>query len=39
MGAEALLKTGGKEVWGFLVPFVEDEATLAFLENREFELI
>ena len=37
--AEAVLKTGGKEFLGFLVPFIDDEAVRAFIVNREIELV
>jgi hypothetical protein len=37
-GAEAVLKTGGKEFLGFLVPCI-DEAIRAFIGNREIELV
>jgi hypothetical protein len=37
--AEAVLKTGGREFLGFLVPFIADEATRAFIVNRDIELV
>lgn len=37
--AEAVLKTGGKEFLGFLVPFIEDESVRAFIINRDMELV
>jgi hypothetical protein len=36
---EAVLKTGGKEFLGFLVPFIDDEAIRAFVVNRDIELV
>ena len=36
---EAILKTGGVEFLGFLVPFIEDEAIRTFIVNRDLELI
>jgi len=37
--AEAVLKTGGREFLGFLVPFIEDEAVRTFIVNRDIELV
>ena len=38
-GVEAVLKTGGNESLGFLVPFIEDESIRAFILNRDIELV
>jgi len=37
--AEGVLKSGGKEVLGFLVPFIDDAAIRAFILNRDIELV
>jgi hypothetical protein len=36
---EAVLKTGGRELLGFLVPFIEDEAVREFIISRDIELV
>ena len=38
-GAEAVLKTGGREFLGFLVPFIDDEAIRTFIVDRDIELV
>jgi hypothetical protein len=38
IGAEAVLKSGGREFFGFLVPFFEDETLRASVVNREIEV-
>ncbi len=37
--AEAVLKTGGREFLGFLVPFIDDETVREFIVNRDIELV
>jgi hypothetical protein len=37
--AEAVLKTGGREFLGFLVPFIDDETIREFIVNRDIELV
>jgi len=36
---EAVLKTGGKEFLGFLVPFIDDEAIRVSIVGRDIELV
>ena len=36
---EAVLKTGGREFLGFLVPFIEDESIRMFIIDRDIELV
>lgn len=36
---EAILKTGGREFLGFLVPFIDDEKIREFIVNRDIELL
>ena len=37
LGAEAVLKTGGREFLGFLVPFFVDEKLRTSIVNRQIE--
>lgn len=39
IAAEAVLKTAGKEYLGFVVPFIEDDAVLTSILNRDIELL
>jgi hypothetical protein len=38
LGAEAVLKTGDREFFGFLVPFFEEERTRSLITGREIEV-